>query len=174
MGLSLGGITALHVAAKHPEVVESLIVSGVPYGKINPLLSVLSNVMLKFYSRTWGARAIASLLGIPRDDSMRAFMKTALQTDLISLRSLTKELFKTAIPENLDKVTAPTLAVVGEKDTVPAKRAVRYLQDVMPNAAGYFVPLVGHQWNTENRELFSEIIRLWVDSKFVIEPLSRV
>jgi pimeloyl-ACP methyl ester carboxylesterase len=174
VGLSLGGITALHVAAKHPEVVESLIVSGVPYGEINILLRILSSVMLKLYSRPWGARAIASMLGIPRDESMEAFMKTALQTDPISLRSLTKEVFKSPVPENLDKVTASTLAVVGEKDTVPAKRAVLYLQDVMPNAAGYSVPRVGHQWNAENRKLFSEMIRLWVDSRSVPEQLLHI
>lgn len=174
VGLSLGGITALHVVAKHPEVVESVIVSGVPYGKISPLLGLLSRVMLKLYSRPWGARMIAGLFGIPPDDSMKAFMKTAQQTDLLSLRTLTKEIFKTTIPENLDKVTVPTLAVVGEKDSVPARRAVHYLQETMPNAEGYIVPLVGHQWNAENRELFSKMIRLWIDSKSIIEPLSRV
>lgn len=174
VGLSLGGITALHVAVKHPEVVESLIVSGVPYGKINLLLRILSSVMLKLYGRPWGARAIASLFGLPHDESMVAFMKTALQTDPISLRNLTKEVLQTPVPKNLDQVTAPTLAVVGEKDTIPAKRAVRYLQDVMPNAAGYSVPRVGHQWNAENRELFSEMIRLWVNSKSIPKQFLRV
>lgn len=174
VGLSLGGITALHVAAKHPEVVESLIVSGLPYGKINLPLRLLSSVMLKLYNRPWGARAIASLFGIPDDDSMDAFMNTALQTDPISLRNLTKEIFKTPVPQNLDQVTVPTLAVVGEKDTAPAKRAVRYLQSVMPNAAGYSVPQVGHQWSAANRELFSEMIRLWVDSKSVPEQFLRI
>ena len=174
VGLSLGGITALHVAAKHPEVVESLIVSGVPYGKINLLLRLFSSVMLKLYNRPWGARAIASLFGIPHDESMDAFMKTALQTAPISLQNLDKELFQTPLPNNLDQVTAPTLAVVGEKDTVLAKRAVRYLQDVMPNAVGYSVPQVGHQWNAENRELFSEMVRLWVDSKSIPKQLLHI
>lgn len=174
VGLSLGGITALHVAAKYPEVVQSLIVSGVPYGEINLPLRMLSNFMLKIYSRPWGARVIARLFGIPHDESMEAFMKTAIQTDPISLQTLTKEVFKTPVPQNLDKVTAPTLAVVGEKDTVPAKRSVSHLQDVMPNAKGYIVPRVGHQWNAENRELFSEMIRLWITSESVPEEFLRI
>jgi len=174
VGLSLGGITALHVAAKHPEVVESLIVSGVPYGKINLLLRLFSSVMLKLYNRPLGAGSIAGLFGIPHDESMDAFMKTAVQTDPVSLQNLTKELFQTPLPNNLDQVTVPTLAVVGEKDTVLAKRAVRYLQDVMPNAVGYSVPQVGHQWNAENRELFSDMVRLWVDSKSIPEQLLQI
>lgn len=174
VGLSLGAITALHVAANHPDLVESLIVSGAPYGKIPFLLRILSSVMLKLYNRPWGVRIIARLFGIPDDESMDAFINTARQTDPVSLRRITKEIFKTAIPQNLDQVAVPTLAVVGENDTVPAKRAVRYLQDVMPNATGYSVPRVGHQWNAENRELFSAMIRLWVDSKAVPEQFLRI
>ena len=113
VGLSLGGITALHVAANYREVVESLIVSGIPYGKINLSLRILSGVMLKLYSRPWGVRAIASLFGIPHDESMLTFMRTALQTDPVSLRNLTKEVFQKPVPKNLDQVTVPTLAIVG-------------------------------------------------------------
>lgn len=174
VGLSLGGVTALQVAAKHPEVVESLVVSGVPYGKINLLLRILSSIMLKLYNRPWGARAIASLFGIPDDGSMDAFMDTALQTNPVSLRNITKEIFKSSVPQNLNQVTVPTLAVVGEKDTAPAKRAVRYLENVMQNATGYSVPRVGHQWNVENRKLFSAMIRLWVDSKSVPEQFLHI
>jgi len=174
VGLSLGGITALHVAANHPEVVQSLIVSGVPYGKVHPLLRMLSFIMLKLYSRPWGAGAIARLLSIPRDESMGAFMKTAEQTDVISLQTLTREVFASSFPQSLKIVTVPALAVVGQNDTAPAKRAVSYIQSVMPNARGYIIPGVGHQWNAENSELFSEMIRSWVSSETVTDRFLRV
>jgi len=174
VGLSLGGITGLHVAAQHPDLVRSLIVSGVPYGKIPSALRVLSTVMLGLYRRPWGARVVARLFGIPHDESMDAFMQTALQTDPASLRALTDEVSKMPLPQNLEMVTVPTLAVVGEKDTTPAKHAVPYLQEVMPNAVGCVAPGVGHQWNAENQELFSEMIRLWITSQAVNDQLMHV
>lgn len=174
VGLSLGGVAALYTAVKHPHVVESLIISGVPYGKVPKFLRLLSHLMLKLYSRSWGARMIAILFGIPRDESMKAFILTAAQTDPMSLKKLTKEIFEKPLPDDLDKVTARTLAVAGARDTKIARQAVSYLQDTMPNAAGYIVPEVGHQWNAENTKLFSEMIKLWITLETVNDKFIRI
>jgi pimeloyl-ACP methyl ester carboxylesterase len=174
VGLSLGGITGLHVAARHPDLVRSLIVSGVPYGKIPSALRVLSTVMLGLYHRPWGARVVARLFGIPPDESMDAFMQTARQTDPASLRALTDEVSKMPLPQSLEKVTVPTLAVVGEKDTTPARRAVPHLQEVMPNAVGCVGQGVGHQWNAENQEMFSDMVRQWITAQTVNDLLELV
>jgi pimeloyl-ACP methyl ester carboxylesterase len=71
------------------------------------------------------------------------------------------------LPDGLDQVTVPTLAVVGQKDSAPAKRAVPYLTSTIPGAEGRLVPRVGHQWNAENRELFSDMVQRWVESQTV-------
>jgi len=78
------------------------------------------------------------------------------------------------LPAGLEAVRVPTLAVVGERDTSPAKRAVQHLQRVMPNAVGYLVPGIGHQWNAEKRELFSGMVRSWIGSQRVDNPLIRM
>lgn len=57
------------------------------------------------------------------------------------------------------------MAVVGERDSLPAKRAVPYLVTTIPGAVGYVACRVGHQWNAEDRNLFSEMVRMWVDSQ---------
>jgi pimeloyl-ACP methyl ester carboxylesterase len=174
VGLSLGGITGLHVVARHPELVRSLIVSGVPYGRLPSALRLLSTVMIGLYRRPWGARLVARLFGIPDDESMDAFMQTARQTDPASLQALTREVSRTPLPQGLEAVTVPTLAVVGEKDTAPARQAVPYLRGVMPNAVGCIVPEVGHQWNAENQELFSDMIRQWITLQAVNDQLIEV
>lgn len=46
VGLSLGGIVALHVALRHPDVARSILVSGVPSGSIPFALRALSSLML--------------------------------------------------------------------------------------------------------------------------------
>lgn len=171
VGLSLGGVVGLHLGVRHPGVVRSLLVSGVPYGTIPRPLRALSSVMIGLYRRPWGARQIARLFGIPDDESLGAFMETARRTDPAALRSVTDEVNRSPLPADLASIRAPTLAVVGSKDTAPARRAVPYLQSVIPGAVGRIVPDVGHQWNAEDRGLFSSMVRAWVGSGRVDERL---
>lgn len=43
--------------------------------------------------------------------------------------------------------------------------------DNTPNAVGYAVPGVGHQWNAERPELFTQMVRQWVESQAVVKGL---
>lgn len=171
VGLSLGGIIGLHVAARHPERVRSVIVSGVPYGTVPLPLRLISRVMLWLYGRAWGARLVARVFGIPDEESFEAFVQTADQTDLAALRTITAEVYHSPLPADLGGISMPVLAVVGEKDTAPAKRAVLHIQDSILGAATRIVPGVGHQWNAEDQALFSAMVRSWVDSRTVDERL---
>ena len=65
----------------------------------------------------------------------------------------------------------PVLAVVGEKDTAPARRAIPELMAAVPGSRGALVPGVGHQWNAEAPELFTEMVRQWVDDGTVHSDL---
>jgi pimeloyl-ACP methyl ester carboxylesterase len=174
VGLSLGGIIGLNVAVRHPDTVRSLVISGVPHGSVPLILRMFSRVMAGLYSRSWGAGLIAEMLGIPRDESREAFVQTARQTNPAALQAATEEVNRAPLPSGLERVMVPTLAVVGAKDTKPAQVAVPFLCKVMPNAVGYSVPDVGHQWNAEQPELFSEMVRMWVDSRSVIDQLARI
>ena len=119
--------------------------------------------------RTWGAQLIARLFGIPQDESLDAFLETAKRSDPHALHSVMSEVGRSSLPEGLDKVSVPVLAVVGEKDTLLAKRGAKYIQQAIPNARGFIVRGVGHQWNAQKCELFSRTVRLWIDSETVDE-----
>jgi pimeloyl-ACP methyl ester carboxylesterase len=164
VGLSLGGIIGLNLTVRHPGTVRSLIISGVPYGTVPPLLKALSRAMLWLYNRAWGARFVAHIFGIPADESMDTFLDTARRTDPSALRAVMDEVNRAPLPQGLNEVTTRVLAVAGEKDTAPARRAVSYLHEVIPGATGCTVPEAGHQWNAEKQELFSEMVRSWIES----------
>lgn len=162
VGLSLGGLVGLHVAARHPDSVASLLVSGVPAEPVPASLRFLNRAMVALYSRPWGARIVGSVFGIPRDESMTAFVDTARLTDRDALRCVTGELASSPLPERLHATSTPTLAVVGAKDTALARRGVVALTEMMPDARGFLVPGVGHQWNAEDPQLFTDMIRTWI------------
>ena len=171
VGLSLGGIVALNVAVRHPSTVHSLIVSGVPHGRIPRSLRRLSKAVLWLYGRRWGARLVARVFGLRDDESLRAFLKTASRTDPRALRAVMREVSEAPLPTGLERVRARLLAVVGEKDTAPALLAVPHLVKIVPGAEGRVVPGVGHQWNAEDRALFSDVVRLWVTAGLIDERL---
>ena len=174
VGLSLGGLVALHLASRHPNSVRSMLVSGVPYGALPAPLRALNSALSSLYRRPWGARFVARALGIPPDESMEMFLDTARRSDPSAVRAVLAEVNLGALPDGLETVAVPTLAVAGERDTALAKRAVPHLQSTMPNALGRIVPEVGHQWNAEKPQLFSEMTRAWVTTQTALESLRAV
>jgi pimeloyl-ACP methyl ester carboxylesterase len=171
VGLSLGGVVGLNLAARHPEVLRSLLVSGVPSGTIPGPLRAMSRVLAWLYGRPSGARFVARAFGMPDEESQQAFVDTARSTDPAALRLVMDEVARAPLPAGLEDVAVPTLAVVGTKDTKPALRAAPTLQATMKDTRAYLVPDVGHPWNAEQPQLFTDMVRAWVDDGHVDERL---
>ena len=163
VGLSLGGIIALNLATSRPELCRSLLVSGVPGSALSGPLRLVNRVMATLYGTSFGARLIGRAFGMPDDESMDAFVDTARSTDRAAIKAIVSEVSSRPIPDRLEAIPVRTLAVVGEKDTKLAKAAVPLLVDTIPGARGATVPGVGHQWNAEAPELFTAMVRAWVD-----------
>ncbi len=161
VGLSLGGIVALNLGVSHPELCRSLLVSGVPSGTLSIPLRLLSLAMGAVYGTRLGARLIGRSFGLRDAEAIDAFVATAIATDRAAISAIGTEVASRPLPDGLEHVSVPTLAVVGENDTKPARRTVPLLAATMPNAKGAFVPDVGHQWNAERPTLFSDMVRLW-------------
>jgi pimeloyl-ACP methyl ester carboxylesterase len=172
VGLSLGGIVGLHLAVEHPEVLRSLLVSGVPQGKVSSSLRALSRAGIWLYRRQWGARLAARMIGIRDDKGLGMFLETARRTDADALRRILDEAISAPLPAGLARIRTRTLAVAGSRDTKPACRAVAYLQATIRQAAGRLVPGVGHAWNAEDPRLFTEVVRAWVDEERIHDSLT--
>ncbi|MDH5392562.1 MAG: alpha/beta hydrolase [Gammaproteobacteria bacterium] len=174
VGLSLGGIIGLHLAQRHADVVRSLIISGVPHGHIALPLRLLNKAMLALYKYPWGAYVIAQVMAIPAGESREAFVDTARQSKPGVWQSVSNEIYNSTLPAGLETISLPTLVVAGTRDSAPARRAVPYLCQQLANATGCIVPDVGHQWNAEQPELFTEMVRQWLASQRVADGLVRV
>ncbi|MBA3872074.1 MAG: hypothetical protein H0X30_23250 [Anaerolineae bacterium] len=57
---------------------------------------------------------------------------------------------------------AQALVVVGERETVVAKRDARKLSTQIKGARGVVAPNVGHVWNLEAPDLFNAMVRTFV------------
>jgi pimeloyl-ACP methyl ester carboxylesterase len=119
--------------------------------------------MASVYGTSVGARMIGRVFGMPDDESMDAFVATANATDPSAIKAIVDEVASQPLPDQLGAIRVPVLAVVGDKDTSLARAAVPVLMDRVPNARGARVPGVGHQWNAEAPELFTDMVRVWIE-----------
>ena len=161
VGLSLGAVTALHLAALAPERVEKVILSGTLTQPMQGPLVLSQKLMLAIYHNTLGAKLVAKMFQIP-DDGMEDFMQTAKLTSKETNWKAIQEIYAKPMPDGLTAVTHPTLAVAGTKDVGITRDGVAFLAKTLPNAQGYFVPNVGHTWNAEDPVLFNQMVKDWL------------
>lgn len=165
VGLSLGGLVALHLAVRHPDVVRGTLVSGVPRGQLTRSMRAANMLLTWLYFRPRGTALVARAFGLPDQESRTAFVDTAAQTDPQALRRIQAELTAGALPDLSslsDHHSRRLLAVVGSNDTEPARSFVAQLPDLVPRASAAVVPGVGHQWNAEKPDLFTDLVRSWL------------
>jgi pimeloyl-ACP methyl ester carboxylesterase len=160
VGLSLGAVTALHLAAHAPERINRIILSGTLTQPMRGMMVTVQKLMLSLYHTSFGARLIAGMFHIPAD-GMDAFMHTAKVTPKVTNQRAIDEIYAKPLPERLTAVTHPTLVVSGTKDVAITRAGVPHLVKTLPNAVGYLVPNVGHTWNAEDPYLFNDMLNAW-------------
>ncbi len=159
VGLSLGGAVALTMMRLESERVDHTIVSGASSG-LGKLLGAMLAATGFLYSLAPGLMIDAALnqMEIPREyhAACREDMWLSLTPDFNS--RMVQALTDLTLPQ---ATTSPLLAVVGEKETLPAKDAAHEIVATVPGARGVLVPKAGHVWNLEAPDLFSDMVRAW-------------
>lgn len=162
VGLSMGGIITLYLAARHPDVVASAFVTGasvLPY----PARMRLSNAaQLAFWDspRYWGA--IARGIGLTGADAEHYVEQGQLITRA-TMRGVFSWVNPGIPPEVLRSITAPVLAVAGAREPAYFHRSVRALAAAVPHAETRLVPGVHHIWTVEAPDLFDDVLSHWFD-----------
>jgi pimeloyl-ACP methyl ester carboxylesterase len=155
IGHSMGGAIAMRLAAAHPDRVERLVLAaGAPPDTpvrlpLYPLLRPLSPIPLAFLAgnERYGRRTIRRIVYDPAtltDDVLRAYTRP------LRLRGTAACLIKMLGDVRRDPpldpatVSARTLLLYGEADTVVPLRVAHRLHAVMPDARLEVVPRAGH------------------------------
>ena len=169
VGLSLGGYVALQVLADFPELALSALVSGVtakPLGN-GWLLRPLIKLMVPFMSADWMVRSTVKQLGLPPEAStlMRKDVKRLSPT---TMQRSYDELFTFSLDDLLHGQT-PTrlLAVAGEKESPTILNSLNDFLTLQPtsNRVVARAPNAHHGWSGEFPDLFTAMLRAWVEEK---------
>jgi pimeloyl-ACP methyl ester carboxylesterase len=169
VGLSQGGFVGLRVAARHPELLRSLML----------LDTSASSESLWNLSRYWLLTAATHWLGLrPVVDQLMAvyfgqtFMKDParaaereelrrqlLQNPRDAWRAMQGVITRRGITEELPRITTPTLILVGEEDVVTTPETAELLHTRIQGSRLVRLPHVGHMSNLEQPELVNRAIR---------------
>ncbi|MGV8854233.1 MAG: alpha/beta fold hydrolase [Devosia sp.] len=164
VGLSMGSYVGLTLMARHPEVVDHAVLSGLNImplpGKV--IMAVMAWVMAPLLKTRFGAQMNAKALNIPTAD-FEGYREGLRQLSLRSFVTASGDATNYETPANLAKVTTPTLVVAGEREHELVHQSMQKLVDLLPHAKGATAPGLGHGWSAEDPELFAATVAAWCD-----------
>jgi pimeloyl-ACP methyl ester carboxylesterase len=167
VGLSMGGFVGMRIAARHPDLIRSLVLLDTS-AEPEPPENLPRYRMLAFIARWLGQRPVASAVlkimhgASVRADPTRAADLQAWRARLIgsnrigAVRAVRGVFERKGVRDELVKIRAPTLVMVGEEDTatVPARAAA--LAAAIPGARLVRIPRAGHMAPIDNPDFVTE------------------
>lgn len=163
VGLSLGGFVAITLLENHPDVVESVLVSGV---SATPLrVSWLTKGLLRLIPTLmrWEpfVKLQARLLQLP-PEATPAFVQDNKVLTPMTYQRVYGEIFPFQLPRTLAERPHRFLAVAGEKEVRDILTDLSEFPRILPNGVAKIAPKVHHGWNGENPLLFNAMIQAWL------------
>ncbi|PCK23296.1 peptidase [Bacillus pumilus] len=176
VGFSLGAQIAVDVLSREPDIVDiavinSALVMPLPwlYLMVRPILP-LTYPLLK---KDWFIQLQAEKLGIPSHavEHYAADSKHLLKE---TLQTMFQENLHYKLPNTFQQAKARILITVGEKERGIMKRSAKKITNAHPKAVGVIVPAIGHTFTFEKKELFTEMVKCFVETRDLPAELKEI
>jgi pimeloyl-ACP methyl ester carboxylesterase len=139
VGHSFGGRVAVRLAARHPELVTGLVLTGAPLVRLAPT----GKPKLSYRLAKWANRA-----GILSDAAMETRRRKAGSSDYNAAQGIMRDIMVATVNENYDadlaRITTPTWMVWGENDTAAPTAAGKVASERIRGAHWTVVPGESH------------------------------
>lgn len=173
VGLSLGGVLGVVLAARHHDVIDSLFVTGAAIQGVDMVtrFTGLAQISLWGWRGYWAG--LARVFRLPQD-SIAEFVETGLGIDRDAAKRMMREVYDGVPHEVLDglrQVKAPVLAIAGELEPQAVKTSLNEISRRITHATTRLAPRMHHVWSAEDPALFHRILKYWLDHR---EPSSEL
>ncbi len=160
LGFSMGGMVALRIAIRRPDLLKSLILVDTSADP-EPSENLPKYRLLTIIARWIGPWAVAGqimpimfgqkfLTDPARADLVEKWRGQATQNDRIGVtKAVTGVITREAVYDQIDTITIPTLIIVGEKDTATGPEKSERMHERIPNSMLITVPDAGHMTPVE-------------------------
>lgn len=163
VGLSLGASIAVDLAARHPELVQSLVLASAQITPPRWRDRVAARALLLFWNQRGFWVGLARSYGLTGEDA-DLFVSTGLGIRRETAVAIYREVRRGVPSASLDAVQTGTLALAGDRDSPAIWRASL----ARLRAAGAEVavaPGLHHQFSVEDPVLFNDAVRSWIESR---------
>jgi pimeloyl-ACP methyl ester carboxylesterase len=171
LGYSMGGATALRFAARWPERVEALVLASTMASRLPESIIERAGVVERVLLRD-GLRAAYELYfqgplfeRVSREkrylDLFEAWVARATPHGFRGCFKVTID--RPSMVEDLGRIRAPTLILVGERDTLYRADAELMAREI-PNARAVVMPGLGHAMNVEAPDAFADEVTRFLAS----------
>ena len=166
VGLSWGGQVALQLLSTHPELLDRIIVSGTntsPSNSIRSLSPLLKLIMVLYgpiQNTGYLIHANMKQNGVPPE------YETEFREDT---RLITADTFTQMIVESMTYPlpalgdTSGLLVVCGEEEPELIGKSARMIRGEYPSVPCVVAPGAGHMWSMERPDLFTALVRSWIE-----------
>ncbi|EXJ71122.1 uncharacterized protein A1O5_06115 [Cladophialophora psammophila CBS 110553] len=180
VGSSLGGFVALQLAKRHPEVVDTLFVTGAaPFTGYRRWFAEHPNVLyclqapISKYSPGWVDKAICAWIGLQKPDGLREQERRNFSRQLLTdgFRSIAR-----FTESDLSSVYVRTLTIAGEtQDDVQATRNMgKLLREGCAESKAAIVRSGAHAWDLQFPQLFAKTVKAWIDGSDFPDGLEEI
>ncbi|MEJ6394253.1 alpha/beta fold hydrolase [Gymnodinialimonas sp. 2305UL16-5] len=162
VGLSFGAYVGLILMARHPQLIQRAMLSGLHLGALpqRRLMTLFAAVISPLIRLHVVRRKLAEPLGIT-DRSIYDRADGAANLTPRTLRSVFRLVSVFDVYDLLPTIPVPTLVIAGEREHSTITYSLNDFQRLMPNCAARIVPGLGHAWCREDPDLFAETVAAW-------------
>ncbi|MBG6085179.1 alpha/beta fold hydrolase [Zhihengliuella flava] len=162
-GLGLGALAVLHVMAHHAELLDAVVLTGVPVPRPSVAARRAAAARGRFPGAhraggTWFARVQAGAYG-----AVDGLVNDAAAAETVA--AVAQENYAEVLTGELAAFGGDTLVLAGAKEPAHIQRGVARLQEALPAAQAARVPGVHHAWNLEEPVLFNAVLRRWLERR---------
>ncbi len=172
-GLSMGGFIGMRLAARHPELIKSLIlletsanpepVENIPkYKTLNSIVKwfgvigpVASKVMPIMFAESW--------LADPINKEKVDFWKKVLMSNKKTITGPVEGvIYRKGIEKELKFIGCPTMIIVGDEDIATKPEKAKFIQMEITNSKLHLIPGAGHSSCIEKPKEVNRLIGDWL------------
>ncbi|WP_125778037.1 alpha/beta fold hydrolase [Antribacter gilvus] len=164
VGLSFGAVVGTTLAARHPDIVRSVLATGAMLRGAHGFNRWIGLAQLPLWGSPAYWKVNARIYGIP-EDGVDQFVATGLGLNRDSARRMVPEIFDGVPADVLDglrTLDAPMLALAGEKEPRFIRDAQVEAVSRAPRAVARLAPGMHHVWSLEDPALFQRTLDHWL------------